>query len=150
MNDRRSSSIRSAVGHAMRRPLVVGLFAAVVLSSCSSSARSGSAGPVATPSSSSASTAPMSRDVQVNFAYGPPDWPWTLDPSPTDGILVHGTSDYTGDWTATATYASAQQQVDSRFGGFSLGVLDGNVSGCGSGQFLFMDAFASPSSTGGG
>ena len=133
----------------MHRLFVTGiLVSALAVSSCSGSDSSDSEGSVAISSSSTTSTQPASRDVEVEFVYGPPDWPWTGDPTPL-GALVHGMADYTGDWTAASTYASGQQSVDDASGGFTLSVLDGEVTGCGSGQFVFFDAFASHTSTGG-
>jgi hypothetical protein len=132
----------------MHRLLVTGILVlALAVSSCSGDS-SDSEGSVAPSSSSTTSTQPANRDVEVEFVYGPPDWPLTGDRSPL-GLLAHGVANYTGDWTATSTFASGQQSVDGAYGGFTLSVLDGEVTGCGSGQFLFFDAFASLTPTGG-
>jgi len=136
----------------MRRLVVISiLVSALAVSSCGSSGSTSGHGDSAARSSlPTTSTQPASRDIQVTFVYGPPDWPWTADaPTPQGSLLVHGASGYTGDWTATSTYVSGRQSADERYAGFTLSVLDGEVTGCGAGQFVFVDAFASTTSTGG-
>jgi hypothetical protein len=128
----------------MRRPLLAVILGSVIAASCSASdhnAASGS-GPTSSPSSTTVPSRP-GREVTVRYSFRT-NGPIKPDPSAGGGNLLHGTSDYTGDWAATSTWAYANQTQAATFGAVSLGVLDGEVKGCGSGQFLLVVASVNP------
>lgn len=93
-----------------------------------------------------ATKAGSTRPVSVNYLSGAPGSPgWIFDQpgAGPDGMSLHGTSGYTGDWRAKNTYVYATQNQGDRQGGLSIGVLDGTVRGCGTGRFVFFTPFVS-------
>lgn len=72
-----------------------------------------------------------------------------VDHTAPDGLVSHGPAVYSGDWTGTDAWASAWEHQGSAYALASLGVFDGEVAGCGSGRFAFVDTGVSSGTSGG-
>lgn len=128
----------------MRRVvLIMVIVGGLVVASCSGSDSDASGRATAT------SAGLVAQQVEVAYSYGSTGDEFVVDDPGEDGLSGHGTSRYTGDWTATSSYAYANQNQGSSFAGLSLGVLDGEVAGCGSGQFLLVVASIAGADQGG-